>query len=403
MHCKFLENGIAIAYQDAVKPCCTWRSDQTWLKEQSLQKVNFVNWHKVNKELTDARNLLAKDIWPENCLNCQVVEDQGRQDSIRLGGNRAYADFSPEDLTLEIRPGSVCNFACQTCWPPASSRVYQYHKIANILPDQKELDQRKFLNSTDGIKSEGIDNFDFLLPVADRLRNIVLLGGEPFYDPACLKFLDWWQKHTSASLIVFTNGSVIKNLEQFTNPITLVFSLDAVGKEAEYIRFGTDWPVVWENFTYARKFSNVDIRVNITTSAYNFYYFPDVIDSLIDDWPNVVTFGNTYEPHLSEAVIPLEFREPIINKLNSCIQKLQAANIEEGQKANAVNAVQSIVNNLTKLPFNQKEFLNFKKFVDAMDRVKHIQIKDYCEFTASWLSSQDSYENSSLWTNNLAT
>ena len=102
-----------------------------------------------------------------------------------------------------------------------------------------------------------IDDFDFLLPVAKRIKNVVLLGGEPFYDKACLKFLSWAQDNLTANLMMFTNGSVVDLdfLQSYPGRITLVFSIDAVGPAAEYVRYG----IVWEEFL--KNYQSVNGRI----------------------------------------------------------------------------------------------------------------------------------------------
>jgi hypothetical protein len=383
MECKFLDHGIALAYQSTVKPCCVWHVDQTFKETHTLEKVNLELWHQ-HKDITEAKELLANGIWPKNCINCKNVEDQGRQDSIRLGGNNAYRHYTGNDLTLEFRPGSVCNFACQTCWPPASSRVLKfYHQAGLLKKEDKEL-----LTSIDVDHTVSFQNFDFLLPLAHRLKSIILLGGEPFYDKNCISFLQWWQEHTNADLIAFTNGSNLdfEFLTKLKNKLTLVFSLDAIGKPAEYIRFGTDWPLIKSNFDQSRSIKNIDIRVNITTSVYNFYYLPDLIDYLLENWPDVVTFGSAAEVHLTETVIPIPLRLEIKERLIKTVEKLKNSTVEEGQRWNAINAISSIINNLDQTPFDSVQHQTFKDFVTAMDRVKKIRIQDFCPFVFNIIS-----------------
>jgi molybdenum cofactor biosynthesis enzyme MoaA len=387
MECKFINHGIALAYQETVKPCCVWTFDSAYKETNQVKKINFHNWHK-SPIIQETQNLLSQNIWPSNCKYCKEIEDQGRKDSIRLNGISAYTNFSNDDIVLEIRPGSVCNFACQTCWPAASSRVYNYHKQANLIDNN--IESKTVLTSIDIEKSIGFKNFDFLDSLKHRIKTIVLLGGEPFYDKSCLDLIDWWNNNTSAELIVFTNGSCLdlSKLESYKNPMVLVFSLDAIDGAAEYIRFGTDWNQVWSNYSAARKLKNVRTRVNITTSAYNFFYMSDLINLLADNWPEVVSFGTAFESHLTECVIPENFKNSIIVKLTSTIKILEKSIIEQDQKTNAINAIASIIKNLQTIPFNVNEFSKLKSFVEKMDRVKKIKIEDYCPFTADMLTHQ---------------
>jgi hypothetical protein len=377
MECKFLSNGLVLQYHNFFKPCCTWRADDAWIRDHNINNVNLVNWHD-HRDLVDAREQLAKDLWPKNCQDCQTIESQGRQDSIRLNGVSAYGHYQKDDLTLEIRPGNVCNFACQTCWPMASTRVETYYKKANIPDPYAGISQNNFVN------------YDFLNSIADRLRSIIVLGGEPFYDPKCLEFLHWAKDNTTADLLTFTNGSVI-NLDLINaigRKFTLVFSLDAVGTPAEYIRYGTEWSTVWSNYQKAKTVPHVATRVNITTSPYNYFYFPDLLDLLMEDWPEVVSFGSPTEEFFTEKIIPLGLRPRIIDRLCAAVEKLKQADIEQDQKSNAVNAVQSIVENLKSTEYDQKLHQQFVDFVGKMDHAKNINFVDYCGEIAELLTVQ---------------
>jgi len=381
MECKFLDHGLAIAYQETVKPCCTWQFDENYKSTHQLERVNLVTWHK-NKDIQHAKHLLSQDIWPKNCSFCQESETQGRSDSMRLNAASSYAAYGNDDITLEIRPGSVCNFACQTCWPAASSRVSEYYRQAQI-----KLEKKEYSSSVDTNQKFNFNNFDFLQPISHRIKSVVLLGGEPFYDKNCLAFLDWWHNNTNSELMVFTNGSNIKFdlLEKTKNKITLVFSLDAIDKPAEYIRFGTEWNQVCSNFNKSRQLENVDVRVNITQSVYNYYYLDKLIELLIDDWPSLVTFGMVYEPHFNESVIPKTHRQPVIAKLEKLVDKLDKANIEENQKHNAVNAIATTIGNLKQFEFDENNWKKFKDFVTKMDHVKGIDIRQYCPEVATYI------------------
>jgi hypothetical protein len=158
----------------------------------------------------------------------------------------------------------------------------------------------------------------------------------------------------------------------------LVFSLDAISVPAEYIRFGTKWETVWNNYQKVKMIPHIIVRVNITTSPYNYLYFPDLLDLLIDDWPEVVSFGRPTEKFFNEKVVPMSLRPKIIGRLEDTIEKLKQANIESGQKSNAVNAVQSIVENLKSTPYDRELHQQFIDFVRKMDNVKNINFVDYC-------------------------
>ena len=376
MDCKFLNHGLAIGYDGAVKPCCEWFYDQDYITANHCTKVDLIDW-RTSTAVADARQKLANNEWPDSCQRCAKIEKQGRGDSMRGNGASAYDSFQGDDITLEIRPGSVCNFACQTCWPAASSRVAQFHDRAGLI-DIKD------------VNSNAIENFDFLIPIVSKIKNIVLLGGEPFYDKNCLKFLEWATQHLSANITMFTNGSAVDWdwVDNYSGMITMVFSIDAVGKPAEYIRFGTEWSVVENNFQRAMSHQKIHTRVNITTSVYNYYYILDVIDYLVNRWPSVVSFGSPRESYLLESAVPPQHRDMIMERLHTAIDLLESAQIESGQKSNAINAIKHVIDNLTVLPWDQKDYQTLCDFVGKMDRVKKINSIDYADFFDAMLVKQ---------------
>lgn len=376
MDCKFIHNGIAISYDHVVKPCCVWKTDSDWQQQNQLSITNLANWH-TSKPVIDIQQSLGQDQWPTACSDCARVESRGRADSMRVNGNSAYAHYDADDITLEIRPGNTCNFACQTCWPEASSRVAQYHSQAGLI-DIKSINSKR------------ITDFEFLLPVRHRIRDVVLLGGEPFYDKACREFLTWAQQNLSANLTMFTNGSTIDwdFLNNYQGQLTLVFSIDAAGRAAEYVRMGTVWSDVWSNYQRAKTIVNT--RVNITTSVYNYHHLESLMELLTPDWPEVVSFGTPFKEHLLESTVPVELRSEIVDSLNRAILLVENANIESGQKHNAINALTSIVTRLQTQSWNAAGHQQWCNFVQSMDQVKGIAAEDYCSTLGKLLTYQAS-------------
>lgn len=367
MQCKFLSNGLTITYDRIAKPCCEWKVNQDWREQNHYDSIDISTWHN-SPQVQEKRIQLEQGIWPKNCISCQKVEQSGRTDSMRGNGNSAYWDYSAEDITLEIRPGNICNFACQTCWPEASSRVGSFlYKAGLIDKERKSIDV--------------MQNFDFLLPVAHRIRNIVLLGGEPFYDPHSKKFLQWTvDNNIQAEQVIFTNGSMIDYdfLRSFPKKIILVFSLDATGKPAEYIRYGTEWERVIENYRNCLTLENVEVRVNITSSCYNLYYIVDLFEELKRIWPDLVTFGTANQPEFSIQAIPTNNRHLIIQRLIQAKELIQNLDIHQDQKSNAVVFLETKIHQLQNEEFDQQSHQKLISFIEKMDRVKNIKMQNHC-------------------------
>jgi organic radical activating enzyme len=378
MECKFLQHGLAISYDNITKPCCSFKYDPK--NSVSAYDTDLATYHSTDY-VKSLRTQLENGIWPTECNSCKVKEQLGKS-SMREMGNRSYENYTATDITLEIRPGNVCNFACQTCWPAASSRVTSFFQQAGF--DVTTPNKPKF--GIDG--NANIVDYEFLDSIKHRIKDVVILGGEPFYDKNCLAFLDWAINNLSANMTLFTNTSIVREdiISAYPGTLTIVSSLDAVGKPAEYIRFGTEWDVVEKTFNQLKTFKNVKNRVNITSSAYNFFYISDVIEFLLDDWPEVVSFGTAGEEKFKESVVPLHMRADIITRLESVIPKIAKANIVLDQKQNAVKNIGSIIKNLRENPYNEEQHLVLKQFSKKLDTVKKINSAEYGDYLKELLN-----------------
>jgi len=368
MHCRLLSHGMAISYDNVIKPCCAWTYDQQWRQDNSITTGSqLIDWHN-SAALRQARSEMSNGKWPSSCVVCQT-DESNNVTSTRNNANQSQKDFAESDISLEIRPGSTCNFACQTCWPAASSRVAEFHHRAGMI-DIATVDRKS------------ITDFEFLGPLRHRIRETVLLGGEPFYDKNCQKFLRWAADNLQSTMIMFTNGSFIDFdwIKNYPGKIILVFSLDAIGAPAEYIRFGTVWSEVYSNFQRCADLPNVEVRVNITVSIYNYLYLNDLIDLLCLNWPSVVSFGypGKQNPWMTAGCIPVSARSPILTRLKQSLDHVSSADIVLDQKQNALGNLKGIIGLLQHTDFDAASHTRFKSFVDSMDQVKNIKLKDHC-------------------------
>lgn len=375
INCKFISNGISIQYDQILRPCCTWEFDQEWANENRLDKIeNIAVWHK-SPQILKRKQQLDNDVWPDNCVNCAKREANNNFNNMRSNGNSAYSHYTDDDITLEIRPGNVCNFACQTCWPDASSRVADFQVKAKII-------DRSNLNSY------AITNFDFLDTIKHRIKDVVLLGGEPFYDKNCLKFLAWATNNLNSNITLYTNGSAIdfKFIETFPGTINLTFSFDAVGKPAEYIRYGTDWDLVFTNYKKCKTYSNVVVKTNITASVYNYLYLNELIKLLLDNNQDNISIGYAQENYLRPTVIPLKHRNQIINRLSDGVLFIVKSTLSPQQKSYLVNAINTIIKELKNNYFDSENHQYLLTYISKLDAVKKVIINDYCPEVAEYLS-----------------
>lgn len=269
--CKNLSNGYKINVEgDQLlwSPCCFYKTN-TPLADRG----------RLEKEM--AYTSAATDWLPE-CYICQTIEDSDKNNkSPRLKSFTAIQNDYPgnECASLEISFDRKCNAACLSCGAYCSSTWAKYDVKHGLA---KQLYR---LPSSDDLFTRLID----AVPL-DKLENINVMGGEPFYSDTNLKFLhhlnDVHPDLKKVTLRYQTNGSVTPSKEVLDcwdkfKSVRLNFSIDGVGDRFEYLRWPLKWHRVNRNLTYLLDNTNVTFTVSCTISPLNALYFQE-----IEDWFN---------------------------------------------------------------------------------------------------------------------
>jgi organic radical activating enzyme len=260
MLCKYLENQINVRADGQYRLCC--------VSVEPNNKEN-INTHtpeawRNSKTYIEAKEMLAKDLWPEACIKCKVQEEAG------VESKRIKARFyGPGISHLDLRLGNSCNLKCISCWNMSSSSIAEEEKamVANGMKIPQVLDIANFNWATE-------ENFSKLehLPI----QEVYLTGGEPMMVRHLPEFLE---KLDSSTHIRFSTNCTINNpklekiLKKF-HVVTVSLSLDAVDKKIEYIRYGSKWAEVEAN---AKRFADT-YMVNIcpTISLLNAWFYDDI-------------------------------------------------------------------------------------------------------------------------------
>jgi organic radical activating enzyme len=246
---------------------------------------------------------------PARCNSCWIKERQGLK-SIRTYFTKQFSfdEALSQNSTkhLELRESNLCNFACRMCNPTDSV------KLEREIKDHPELSEfyRPNLNSD---MSE--ENWQKILDTSLGLSALFLTGGEPMLMKRYYDLLDHLianGKNETIELKIYTNCSVynpifVDKLLKFKN-LTLMLSIDAVGKTAEYQRYGTDWQVVRTNIF---KFLELPIRLSIhsTITAYSILD----ISSLADFFVEVRKYNKLkaklikFSAHVARIPAPLDY------------------------------------------------------------------------------------------------
>ena len=268
---------------------------------------------------------------PERCNSCWIKEGQGLK-SIR---NHFTKRFTFNDTLLaqttkhlELRESNLCNFACRMCNPTDSV------KIEREIEEYPELSRFYQLNTSSNITDE---NWLQVLDVSLGLKSLYLTGGEPMLMKRYYDLLDHLIAHgrnEDIDLRIYTNCSVynpvfIDKLNQFKN-VTLKLSIDAVGKTAEYQRYGTQWETVRANIF---KFLELPVILSIhsTITAYSILDMTSLADFFVEvkNYEKLNAKLTKFNAHVARvpagldyANLNIELRAKAIVEIDKAINKL---------------------------------------------------------------------------------
>jgi len=163
-----------------------------------------------------------------------------------------------------FNPGSICNLACVTCGPDASTRWQKELGMSIIPGNPRVIDQT-------------------VIDRAQSMTGIVVGGGEPVLNFSTETLL--LNLNSDQFVSVHFNGTVLPQ-QSFLDKssrlphIRYVFSIDGVGERFEYLRWPAQWDQVVQNVLWLFKNApdNVEFGVNITISQLNRYYQDEIID-----------------------------------------------------------------------------------------------------------------------------
>lgn len=237
-------------------------------------KKGYYTFNEMNQdpEIIELRKSLIEGIKHKACALCWEEEALGK---VSMRQERLPLDNSTKVSLrhLVINSGNSCNIACRTCNAYQSST----HIIENTI---------KFNYSKDYYPIFKTDIENLLTEDYSDIRHINVMGGEPFLNLEHTKVLEHIisiGKSSTCNLSYNTNATqkiskkLINIFEQFES-VGIVFSIDAIGKQFEYIRTGAIWSATEDNIKNLLNLAvkKINFQVHITISALNVLYLPEL-------------------------------------------------------------------------------------------------------------------------------
>jgi sulfatase maturation enzyme AslB (radical SAM superfamily) len=145
--------------------------------------------------------------------------------------------------------------------------------------------------------------------------------------------------NTNLSNLKFKNKDLIGLWKHFKHDIQLSASIDHVKERAEYIRHGTDWGVVENNFKLVRQEPNVKIEINTVFSVFNYLTIDKFYSYLMSNNMYTTTdaeyslYNMASPEHLSVHVLPSYYKQLGNSSIQRAIQLMMVKQFSPGKIA----------------------------------------------------------------------
>ena len=371
-----------------------------WVADKSIISNDLENIINDN-HFKQLRLDMLNGVENQNCFDCINLE-KNTGHSYRKDFNFDFEDElyrvqdTQEDGTikdfdviyLDFRFSNVCNFKCRSCRPEWSSTWakeardndrHPYTEWDGYIP-RYNLTQEEFISKFEGSLS--------------KVKKIYFAGGEPLAAREHYWILDYLIKNNNTDVLIDynTNLSMLKNpklklsvvdyWEKFEN-ISLRVSIDGMGEKAEYIRKGTDWQVIEDNFKYVRqRLPNVNIGVSSVFQLFNAIHLADFYQDWIDKKiitekaiENIFVIPLTGPIHLSSQVLPNEVKDLVVKRWDEFKEKNKSL-LAKSEHNSFMSSITRSIQHMKSEELYETHKREFEKFTWYLDKIRRESFSD---------------------------
>jgi len=318
-------------------PCCIGNQLYPVGNANEKSLMELVNSDRMN----ELRRDMLEDIKNPICSACHRHEEQGiysfRKNVNDMFGHHLDEVLSATDVTgelgqfkmryFDLRLTNICNMKCRTCNSHYSSQW-----------ENEDIKQGRTIITIDKPnRSKYVDEALRHIPYIDMAY---FAGGEPLITEEHYIMLEEMIRldrtdiklryNTNLSNLKYKNKDLLQLWSHFKKPIEVYASLDDFGKRAEYIRSGTVWEEIEENFRRVKSVPYVATQINSVLSIFNFTTFSEFYHYLLDndlykptDWAN--TIYNMISPvHITALALPMDMKLKGVDGLESVIERMKS-------------------------------------------------------------------------------
>lgn len=386
------------------------------------------------KKMARKKMLLGKR--PAECAYCWKVEDQGEiSDRVHKSSEPVYMDFFNDVVAsetgaqtqpsfLEISFDHICQFRCMYCSPAYSSQWEKEVREFGEYPTIGNLINKNYNKSRNALpaaqREEYIRAFWSWWPeLSSELRYIRITGGEPLLSKETFRLINNIINQPKKNLNFAINSNLgvseqkmdefcllIKKLQSATQEVLVFSSIDCVGEQAEYIRYGLNYSNFLQNIKKLLDSTQRPLTLcfMITVNLLSLPGLKDLlqlISQLRAAYPHhKIQLDTPYlrQPeHLSVEILTPDFRSYIKDSLKFVIQDGSFTESEVQKISRITSLVANVELNPAKTFLLRKDFL---RFINEYDRRKGTvfakTFPEYDEFFKLCSSSRKNFQQSFL-------
>lgn len=362
---------------------------------------DYQNFQALNNsiEIQEIRHALKNGQRHPNCSLCWIPEDTGGI-STRLVGNQIHVNtmkpgtwYDPKLRYLWLDSGSICNLSCRTCSSDWSSTHY------------REYRDRYGTTPITPIRKTAVDNL--LYEDYSSLRGITVIGGEPFLNLehlAVLEKIASYENSKNVKVLYHTNGTVpipekLVTLAPKFATVAVMFSVDAVEAQFDYVRTNASWNQVCANIEsmQSANIPNVTFMCTAVVSALNVLYLDPLLEWIsehmppaahlkINDWQpgttahdKIVTLQNKFHVALNVIINPEHYGFSIFTPAQRAIliEHLASSKFD----------LSSVISHIQHIDYSEVVASKFWEEVNWTKKYKELDIKQYLPDLVNLLES----------------
>ena len=421
--CTLAWTGLSISPVGAMSPCCLFEKSI----RESDDKIYRIYKDSVEEAynspfMTDVRSKMLKGEKVDACKQCYINEAHGGISLRKRANNEHWEqtdDYSLEGphtpSSLDLKLNNKCNLKCRMCQPRDSHLIHtEFKKVmeadesfenfqnTRMIDPEFQIDLDEITDWED--EKEFIQKYTNLLP---HIKKISIVGGEPLLINAVYKVLDLAVALGFAKnifIVITTNfmsirAEKIKRYYPHFAKILFNISMDATGKELEYIRYPSKEEKIISNLRELYNAKEVNESVffmfALTTQAYNALYLTDIFKMIEDlesegfkfEEPSLSFTHLTYPEHLSIRILPQNVRSLALDKLKAFTTSSSLYKRSEIFQSGVDQIIGTLKNDFH--PDSERLLTEFLYYTEALDKSRGQRMQDYLSELAKLMSESD--------------